>query len=135
MLIVKQRLVKQRLEFSTFLHFNLVKVYACNSVSSENYVPANTMCTFVIFKFSLLLFVVVVLPDEVIYIFSHTGLGTGSIPVYRMIGLSGFIDSFKAISLIQLVLQKAAKDLGDLQQLGDLGDLGNLGDSHDLQSV
>ena len=27
---VKQRLVKQRLEFSTFLHFNFVKVYACN---------------------------------------------------------------------------------------------------------
>ena len=42
---VKQCLVKQRLEFSTFLHFNLVKVYACNSVSSENNVPANTMCT------------------------------------------------------------------------------------------
>ena len=37
--------VKQRLEFSTFLHFNLVKVYACNSLSSENNVPANTMCT------------------------------------------------------------------------------------------
>ena len=42
---MKQRLVKQRLEFSTFLHFNLVKVYACNSISNENYVQANTMCT------------------------------------------------------------------------------------------
>ena len=42
---VKQRLVKQRLEFSTFLHFNLVKVYACNSISNEDYVPANTVCT------------------------------------------------------------------------------------------
>ena len=42
---MKQRLVKQRLEFSTFLHFNLVKVYACNSISNEDYVPANTVCT------------------------------------------------------------------------------------------
>ena len=42
---VKQRLEKQRLEFSTFLHFNLVKVYACNSISDEDYLPANTVCT------------------------------------------------------------------------------------------
>ena len=42
---VKQRLVKQRLEFSTFLQINFVKVYACNSILNEDYVLSNTMCT------------------------------------------------------------------------------------------
>ena len=41
---VKERLVKQRLEFSTFLHINFVKMYACNSNLNEDYVPSNTMC-------------------------------------------------------------------------------------------
>ena len=42
---MKQHLVNQHFEFTTFLHINYVKVYACNSISNENYVPANTMCT------------------------------------------------------------------------------------------
>ena len=42
---VKQRLVKQRLEFSTFLRLNFIKICDCNSIYNEDYVPANTMHT------------------------------------------------------------------------------------------